>query len=81
MFYTIDFTSSRITIQNNLAKFRTIITSLQLVSQAEGMGKGRYYLVYENASIKLNQELIEMVKIEKQSGFELIRMSEVKDKI
>ena len=79
VFQTIDFSASITTIQNALNKFRLITQSLGQKSDSEGLGKGRYYLVYESQSDEKKRNLIKEIK-ESSIGFELLRMSEMGDK-
>jgi hypothetical protein len=81
VFYHIDFTSSINAIQNNLTKFRTIVQSLQQKALESGLSKGRFYLVYESTTNKAKQQLIAQIRREVNLGFELIRLSEMKDKV
>lgn len=79
VFHTIDFAASITTIQNALNKFRLIRQSLSQKSENEGLGKGRYYLIYENQTDDLKRVLIKKIK-KNANGFELLRMSEMGDK-
>jgi len=80
VFQTIDFTASITSIQNSLNKFRLLRQSLSQNSDLEGLSKGRYYLVYESPKDSTKRELVQ--KINKNAiGFELIRLSEMSDKL
>ncbi|WP_070136915.1 hypothetical protein [Crocinitomix algicola] len=81
VFYTLDFSKSLQTIQVHISRFRMIVQSLQQKSSDLGLSSGRYYLVYESTASKSQQDLIQTIRKEKQAGFEIIRMSEMKDKI
>lgn len=81
VFYTIDFSKSIQTIQTNISRFRMIVHSLQQVSEAEGLSSGRYYMVYESTSARSKLSLIEAIKSEKNMGYKMIRMTEMKDKV
>ena len=81
IFYTVDFSKSIQTIQGNISKFRTIVQSLQQVSSNEGLSKGRYYLVYESTTSRNKLELINAIKAEKNLGYNIIRMTEMVDKV
>lgn len=81
LFYTIDFSKSIQTIQGNISKFRTIVQSLQQVSTIEGLSAGRYYMVYESTSSSSKLALINAIKGEKNTGYDIIRMTEILDKI
>ncbi|NOQ74419.1 MAG: hypothetical protein GQ574_20585 [Crocinitomix sp.] len=81
VFYTIDFSKSIQTIQVNISRFRLIVQSLQQVSANEGLSSGRYYLVYESTSSQSKLALINSIRNEKNLGYNIIRMTEMKDKV
>lgn len=81
VFYTIDFSKSIQTIQTNISRFRMIVQSLQQVSASEGLSSGRYYMVYESTSARSKLALINAIKSEKNLGYKIIRMTEMKDKV
>ncbi len=81
IFMPLDIEQSVQTIQRNLSRFRLVIQSLKTYSENNGLGKGRYYLVYDSSKQKDKRELVSQIKSEISSGFELIRMSEMKDKV
>jgi len=81
VFYTIDFSKSIQTIQSNISRFRMIVQSLQQVSAAEGLSSGRYYMVYESTTAREKIALIESIRAEKNLGYKIIRMTEMKDKV
>ncbi|MDA7804183.1 hypothetical protein N8987_06370 [Crocinitomix sp.] len=80
-FYLVDFSKSIQTIQMNISRFRMIVQSLQQKSADQGLSSGRYYLVYESNSSRSKIDLVNAIRGEKKSGFEIIRMTEMKDKI
>jgi hypothetical protein len=80
VFQTIDFSLSISTIQKELNKFRLIRQSFAQKSESEGMGKGRYYLVYEGQNNLDKRSLISKIK-ENSIGYELLRMCEMSDKL
>lgn len=79
VFHTVDFSRSIQTIQTHISRFRLIVQSLQQVSQEEGLGTGRYYMVYESMSARDKLDLIKAIRAEKNLGYQIIRMSEMKD--
>lgn len=79
VFHTVDFSKSIQTIQTHISRFRLIVQSLQQVSQEEGLGTGRYYMVYESTSAREKMELIKAIRAEKNMGYKIIRMTEMKD--
>lgn len=81
VFYMIDFSKSIQTIQVNISRFRLIFQSLQQVSSNEGLSSGRYYMVYESTSSQSKLALINSIKNEKNLGYKIIRMTEMKDKV
>lgn len=81
VFYTLDFSLSLQSIQNNISKFRMIVQSLQQQSDIEGLSAGRYYLVYESTTVRSKLDLLNAIREERNSGYELIRMTEMKDKV
>ncbi len=81
VFYTIDFSKSIQTIQVKISRFRLIVQSLQQVSANEGLSSGRYYMVYESTSSQSKLALINSIKSEKNLGYKIIRMTEMKDKV
>jgi hypothetical protein len=81
VFYTIDFSKSIQTIQVNISRFRLIVQSLQQVSTNEGLSSGRYYMVYESTSSQSKIALINSIRNEKNLGYKIIRMTEMKDKV
>lgn len=81
VFYTIDFSKSIQTIQTNVSRFRIIVQSLQQVSAREGLSSGRYYMVYESTAGREKQDLINTIKNERNLGYEIIRITEMTDKI
>lgn len=81
VFYMIDFSKSIQTIQVNISRFRMIVQSLQQQSLKEGLSSGRYYLVYESTSSKSKLNLVNAIKAERNMGYEIIRMTEMKDKV
>ncbi|MFT5821716.1 MAG: hypothetical protein ACI8ZM_002970 [Crocinitomix sp.] len=81
VFYTIDFSKSIQTIQVNISRFRLIVESLQQVSDNEGLSSGRYYMVYESTSSQSKLALINSIRNEKNLGYKIIRMTEMKDKV
>jgi len=80
VFKAIDFELTENTVQQHIATFRMLIESLSEYSKLNGLSKGRYYLVYENPKSDRKQALIKKVK-DKYSLFELIKLSEMADKI
>ncbi len=81
VFYTIDFSKSIQTIQRNISRFRMIVQSLQQQSLREGLSSGRYYMVYESTSSRSKLALVNAIKSESNLGYEIIRITEMKDKI
>lgn len=81
VFYTLDFSKSVQTIQTKISRFRLIVQSLQQQSFIEGLSSGRYYLVYESTGSRSKQDLVNAIKSEKNLGYEIIRMTEMKDKV
>ncbi len=81
VFYIIDFSKSVQTIQVNISRFRMIVQSLQQQSAKEGLSSGRYYMVYESTSSQSKLDLITAIKKEQNMGYEIIRMTEMKDKV
>ena len=79
VFHTVDFSRSIQTIQSHISRFRLIVQSLQQVSREEGLGTGRYYMVYESTSAREKIDLIQAIRAEKNMGYQIIRMSEMKD--
>ena len=77
-FKVVDFTVSLSTIQRSINQFKTIIDTLNQKALADGLSKGRYYLVYEPNVNK--KSLIQKVQ-QNEKTFELIKMSEMRDKI
>jgi hypothetical protein len=77
-FKLIDLTSSASTIQRNITQFKTIINALNQKALADGLSKGRYYMVYEQNSDK--KELINKIQLN-EKAFELIKLSEIRDKV
>lgn len=81
VFYAVDFSASLQTIQSKISQFRVIVQSLQQISSNEGLGSGRYYLVYESTTDTTRLKLINRLKAEPNLGFSLIRISEMTDKV
>lgn len=80
VFKVIDFKHTERTIQQNIALFRMLVESLSTYSAENGLSKGRYYLVYDSPKIEAKLALVNKIKGTYKS-FELIRMSEMMDKI
>lgn len=80
LFKSIDFQQSERLIQQQIASFRLVIESLTAYSVEKGLSKGRYYLVYESPKEQSKSNLVLKIK-SVHKGFELIRMSEMADKI
>ena len=80
IFHSLDFSASPSVIQRNLTQFRLIVRSLTENAKLNGLSKGRYYLIYK--SPKEDEALAILNKIiAEDNDFELIKMSEMKDKI
>lgn len=79
VFHAVDFSRSVQTIQSHISRFRLIVQSLQQVSLKEGLGTGRYYMVYESTSAREKLNLIQAIRAEKNMGYQIIRMTEMKD--
>jgi hypothetical protein len=77
-FKLIDLSSTVSSIQRNITQFKAIISTLNQKALADGLSKGRYYLVYEQNSDK--KELINKIQIN-ESEFQLIKLSEMLDKV
>ncbi len=77
-FKSIDLKASPATIQRQITQFKTIINALNQKALADGLSKGRYYLVYEQNSEK--KELIYKIQTN-ESLFECIKLSEMRDKV
>lgn len=80
VFQTIDFSATLPTIQRALNNFRLIRQSLIEKANTDGLGKGRYYLVYESQKNQSKQNLIKEIK-QNATDFELLRMNEMYDKV
>ncbi len=77
-FKMIDLNSSLATIQRQITQFKTIIATLNQKALADGLNKGRYYLVYEQHSDK--KDLINKIQAN-ETLFECIKLSEMRDKV
>jgi len=80
VFHAIDFQKSLSGIQSTLVQFKLIVEGLMEDSRLNGMSKGRYYLVYQNPKHPKVLEIIQRIKKD-NFNFELIKLSEVKDKV
>ncbi|MFK8039515.1 MAG: hypothetical protein AB8B74_14575 [Crocinitomicaceae bacterium] len=80
VFKSLDFSLSENKIQQHIATFRMLVESLSIYSQKNGLSKGRYYLVFESPKSESKMQLTIKVK-SIYSAFELIKMSEIADKI
>ncbi|MFK8046092.1 MAG: hypothetical protein AB8B72_11400 [Crocinitomicaceae bacterium] len=80
IFKAIDFQLTENTVQQHIATYRMLIESLSAYSNMKGLSKGRYYLVYENPKSQRKQQFVQKVKANYKL-FELIKMSEMADKI
>lgn len=78
VFQMLDISKSINSIQQSIIKFELVTNVLAGKAKEEGLGKGRYYLVYDKVIAKSNSELLN--KIENQN-FELIHLKEMKDKV
>ena len=74
----INITASPSIVQRTITNFMNIINALNYKALSEGLSKGRYYLVYDDqVSCK---DMVD--KINKSNyQFELIKLSEMRDKI
>jgi hypothetical protein len=80
VFKVIDFNLTEKTVQQHIATFRMLVESLNLYALNNGLSKGRYYLVYETPKSEGKLELVNKIK-KVYTRFELIKMSEMADKI
>ncbi len=80
VFHHIDFQLSLPAVQRALTQFKLMVRCLSFQAKENGLGKGRYYLVYESKSNDKVQELINKIRINNPE-FELIKMNEMKDKV
>jgi hypothetical protein len=78
VFNMINITASPSIVQRTITNFMNIINALNYKALSEGLSKGRYYLVYDDqVSCK---DMVD--KINKSNyQFELIKLSEMRDKI
>lgn len=80
VFKSIDFNLTESKIQQHIASFRMLIESLSLYSEEQGLSKGRYYLVYEAPKTEAKVLLVDKI-VKVYSVFELVKMTEMADKI
>ncbi len=77
-FNVLDIHATLPTIQRTITRFKSIIELLNTKAAADGLSKGRYYLVYDSGADQ--KDLIQKIQAQEKM-FELIKMSEMKDKI
>ena len=80
IFHAVDFQRPLSAIQAALTQFRLIVDSLAEDAKQNGLSKGRYYMVYRSPKQPEIRELIQKIKTE-NTDFELIKLSEIKDKV
>lgn len=79
-FQMIDFSQSDLSIQRQMNQYKFIIQNLNQKAKELGLGIGRYYMVYENQKSPKKREVIHQLR-QKTLPFELVLMSEMKDKV
>lgn len=80
VFQGLDLSKSEATIHRNIVEFRFVVQSLSAYADSKGLGKGRYYLVSEPQKESSKRDLLKRIQSEHKQ-FELILLSEIRDKI